>query len=359
MSDLTVNERKDVARTPEIVAAEIRTFSASMLNNAIEIGRRLVEAKEMVPYGEFGAWVARETGYSSSSANNFMRLYNEYGDMQGSLFGASLADPQTYGKLTVSKALELLALPAGEREEFVTENNVKEMSTRELRAAIRERDEAKKALQTSEARLADAQRTLSDSDKQITDLRQRLQEAQEDVKAADDQATENERALKAKIAELESRPVEVAVAEPDPAEIERRAAAMIEEAKGVAEAKVKTLEAEARAAEAEHEKRLKEMQDKAKAEREKLQAKLKKAEEKAAAAEKQGAEDVAPYKAEAEELRKKLALSGEEMVVFKLRFAAWQEAYRAMEAALDKLPEEQQEKCRAASKAQAERWVNT
>ena len=136
-------------RTPEIVAAEIRTFSASMLNNAIEIGRRLVEAKELLPYGEFGGWVTRETGYSSSSANNFMRLYLEYGDMQGSLFGATLADSQTYGKLTVSKALELLALPAGEREEFVAENNVEEMSTRELRAAIRERDEARKTCRRS------------------------------------------------------------------------------------------------------------------------------------------------------------------------------------------------------------------
>ena len=34
-------------RTLDMVAAEIRTFTASMLNNIIEIGRRMVEAKEM------------------------------------------------------------------------------------------------------------------------------------------------------------------------------------------------------------------------------------------------------------------------------------------------------------------------
>lgn len=41
-------------RTLEVVAAEIRTFTASMLHNIIEIGRRLCEAKELVPYPQPG-----------------------------------------------------------------------------------------------------------------------------------------------------------------------------------------------------------------------------------------------------------------------------------------------------------------
>ena len=77
-------------RTRDVVAAEIRTFTASMLNNIIEIGRRMCEAKEMLPYGKFGDWIKENTGYSRSTANNFMRVFQEYGSRQGSLFGATL-----------------------------------------------------------------------------------------------------------------------------------------------------------------------------------------------------------------------------------------------------------------------------
>ena len=326
-------------RTAEIVAAEIRAYTASMLNDAVEIGRRMVEAKELVPYGEFESWVERETGYSSSSASNFMRLYTEYGDPQGSLFGASLADPQTYGKLTKSKLLLLLSVPREERAEFVREAHAEELSVRELQAAIRERDEAKRAQ-------AEAEMELEASEKLRAELADEFAGTKAEIEAA-----------RRKIAELEARPVEVAVQEPDPDAIERRAAELANKAIEAKSAEAEAQTAALRAEKAEAEKKLKEARDKARAEREKLQAKLKEAEEKAAEAGKQDTGDAARYKAEAEELRKKLALSGEETVVFKLRFAAWQEAYAAMEAALDKLPEEQREKCRAAVKAQAERWA--
>ena len=85
-------------RTLDTIAAEIRVFTAGMLNNVIEIGRRMVEAKELVPYGQFGTWIKENTGYSVSTANNFMNLYMEYGSMQGSLFGAE-AESQTFGKV--------------------------------------------------------------------------------------------------------------------------------------------------------------------------------------------------------------------------------------------------------------------
>ena len=192
-------------RTLEVVAAEIRTFTASMLNNIIEIGRRLVEAKEMVPYGSFGAWVKENTGYSTSTANNFMRLYTEYGAAQGSLFGATVEDSQTFGKLSYTKALALLALPSGEREEFVRENDVEAMSTRELNEAIRERDEAKRQFEASE--------------KLRAELADELRGERADLEAA-----------RRQIQELENRPVEVAVQEPDPAEVEKKVEAAVDEA---------------------------------------------------------------------------------------------------------------------------------
>ena len=49
-------------KSPEVLAAEIRALTASMLANIIELGRRMCQAKEILPHGEFGAWVKEETG---------------------------------------------------------------------------------------------------------------------------------------------------------------------------------------------------------------------------------------------------------------------------------------------------------
>lgn len=344
-------------RSLEVIGAEIRALTSSMLTNIIEIGRRMVEAKELLPHGEFGPWIKENTGYSHSTANNFMRLFNEYGNPQQSLFGAEVENSQTFGKLSYTKALALLALPsAEEREAFVETHDVDAMSTRELEAAIRERDEARKALQTSEARLADTQRTLSETDKQVTELRGKLQQAWNDVQAADEQATENERELKARIAELESRPVEVAVQEPDPDAVEKRAVELANKAKeeleqqaakevGAAEEKA------AKAAEA-----LDRAKKQAKAEREKLEARLKEAEAKISAAGEADRAEAEKLRAEADALRKQLAMSSQKIVIFKLRFAAWQAAYHQMTEAFGALDADQQEKMRKAIRAQIQAW---
>ena len=61
-------------------------------------------------------------------------------------------------------------------------------------------------------------------------------------------------------------------------------------------------------------------------------------------------------RAEVDKLSKALAMSGEELVTFKLRFSAWQAAYGEMRAALLKVPDEQREKCEAAVKAVLSGW---
>ena len=180
-------------RTLEVIGAEIRTFTASMLNNIIEIGRRMCEAKELLEHGAFMPWIEEATGYSQSTANNFMRLYEEYGDKQGNLFGAELSNSQTFGNLTYSKALALLALPSGERETFVEAHDVDAMTTRELQAAIRERDEAKARAEKAEQGFDEALR--------------REKEANEKWNAADEEAEQ----LRERVKELEARPVDVAV----------------------------------------------------------------------------------------------------------------------------------------------------
>lgn len=171
-------------RTPEIVAAEIRQIADQtrkmVLNSSIEIGKRLCEAKEMVPHGEWTAWLEKNVDFSQSSANNFMKIYTEYGDIQGELWGAS-AKSQAFGNLSYSQAVALLAVPAEEREEFVKENHVEDMSTRELQEAIKARDEALAAKEKAEEKLeaseaendtlgAANKRIVKENDKLLKDL---------------------------------------------------------------------------------------------------------------------------------------------------------------------------------------------
>ena len=110
------------ARSIEVVTDEIKSLVSSaqsvMLGYAVEIGRRLVEAKDLLPHGEWGKWLREKVEFSQSSANNFMKLFEEYGDRQFTLFGAAVSNSQTFGNLSYTKALRLLAVPGEEREEF-------------------------------------------------------------------------------------------------------------------------------------------------------------------------------------------------------------------------------------------------
>ena len=198
-------------RTAEMVAAEINALTASMLGNIIEIGRRMCEVKEMLPYGEFGKWIKENTGYSSSTANNFMRLFQEYGAAQGCLFGAQV-ESQTFGKLSYSKALALLSLPAEDREKFVEENNVDDMSTRELQQAIRERDEALRRAEEAEQAgegsalaMAELQEKLDAAQTKIGNLERAEQEALNKFRDADQTAD----ALLEELEELKKQPAAV------------------------------------------------------------------------------------------------------------------------------------------------------
>ena len=242
---VSVQEAEIVAeRTPEIIAAEICQIKDQtrklVLNNSIEIGKRLCEAKEMVPHGEWGTWLERNVDYKQSTANKLMKIYEQYGAAQGELWGAS-AKSETFTNLTYSKALALLAVPEEEREEFVEKNDVESMSTRELQAAIKARDEAVKERDKAREELDEAIKNrekvidsyIKEEENKITKLQKDIELANKKLKI--EQEGHNammESAKKEKedqLAEIERLKAELAAAEakePEPteemqAEIER------------------------------------------------------------------------------------------------------------------------------------------
>lgn len=313
-------------RTLDMVAAEIRTFTASMLNNIIEIGRRMVEAKEMLPYGDFGKWIQENTGYSASTANNFMRIYTEYGAAQGSLFGGE-TECQTFGKLSYTKALALLALPAGEREAFVESHDVDAMSTRQLQKAIQERDAALQEAEGSALRI------------------QELEEARDKIAEAYRAAEQEKGQLRDQLRELEEKGAEPAAA--DPAEIEAAVdAALADQAKENAR-QMQELQEKLRSA-AIQEDELQKKLAKAKADLAEAKQKAKNAKAEGEAKYRSAADAA---KAEAEQLRKKLAMSDPATAEFKAHFATAQSELAACRRIAEDAPPEVREKLRSAMAA--------
>lgn len=180
-------------RDIKVVTAEVKELcqqarvTATMY--AIEIGRRLVEAKELLPHGAWGKWLEEEVSFSQSTANNFMQLFQEYGGEQISVFGA-VSNSETIAKLPYTKALKLLAVPAGEREEFAREVGAESLSVRQLEEAIRERDEAVRARKAAEAsvareiKLAVAE-AQNKADAAVLDLKAKVQAAEQKAAEAD------------------------------------------------------------------------------------------------------------------------------------------------------------------------------
>ena len=179
--DVPMAQQRDL----QTVTAEIRTLTQQAQKMAVsyivEIGRRLKEAKSLVSHGEWGEYLKNEVEYSQSTANNYMAIYEAYAADQLTLDGAE-AKSQTIGNLPYTKALKLLALPEEEREEFVRENDVEAMSTRELDKLIRERDEAKQRAAELEQQVAD-EAALK---KQLADAEAKAQKAKDAEKKAKD-----------------------------------------------------------------------------------------------------------------------------------------------------------------------------
>ena len=226
----------DIVRTPEIVAAEINSIKFQTRNvllfNSIEIGKRLTEAKEMMEHGQFGKWLAEAVDYSQSTANNLMKIYEQYGADQGALFGDN-SKSQTFGNLSYSQAVALLGIPAEEREQFIEDNNAAELSIRELKAKIKEYEEKNKQLDNANKNLNNilqgTQESFNKERVKTENLTAQLEEQKEAVKKADTKAREawdESEKLKNKVKELEdelNKPatVETAVVEKIPDEVQR------------------------------------------------------------------------------------------------------------------------------------------
>ena len=199
--------RLDTVRDIETITGEILEAKRVGGEAIITIGQRLIEAKALLSHGEWLPWLAEQVEYSERTAQKFMKIAKEY------------SNPSAVADLGFRKALQLLALPESEREEFLSETHqvngeekaVIDMTSRELEKAIKERDEARKAAEQAQAdtRAAqEARRSMEESLKVANSLmdRARMERMEAHERVAD---------LEKQLAELKAAPVEVAIATVD------------------------------------------------------------------------------------------------------------------------------------------------
>lgn len=224
-----------------------------LLQSSIEIGRRLLEAKELIGHGGWGDYL-KTLEFSPSTAQNLMRISKEYGDEQINIFGTSKT--QTFGNLSYSAAVALFAVPEAEREDFVEDNNItEETSIAELKEIIRRHeDEKQQLLQKSEQaegekkRLEQEFQKTAKQDEKIKKLEEKNKQLksqvgkipEEELKKINDEAYEKAKQQAAE--ELEA-------AREKAAQLEEALASAEKQAKAAAQAEIQ--QAQARAAELE------------------------------------------------------------------------------------------------------------
>lgn len=179
---ITVPVRDINTITSEIhyIQNDVQQYAAQ---GALKIGERLCEAKELLGHGEFLPWIKDEFGWTDRTAQKLMAVYREFGDSQKSLFGPEI-NTKTYSDLPVSKLYLLISVPESEREDFVKENNVAEMSVREMEKLLREKKEAEDESREAHAelnKLADKYAALSAV---ASEQEKELKAAQADVSAS-------------------------------------------------------------------------------------------------------------------------------------------------------------------------------
>ena len=157
------------------IAVEInvikRRAAEGLLKDAIEIGRLLCEAKEAVPFGAWGDWLRDNVAYSTSTANDMMRLYNEQERAaQLDLFGEN--GFEMFEGLAPSKVVELMRLPSAERKAFVESHDVADMSVREIKKEIKAereaREKAEAEVSTLKGQVADAKQAAADAQRKAS-----------------------------------------------------------------------------------------------------------------------------------------------------------------------------------------------
>ena len=225
-------------RTLDEIKISIRAHSRMAAESILQIGRDLMEAKQIAGHGGWLPFL-QEIGFKPSTAENWMKLSREIEP------GSALA------ALPYSKALALLSLPAEEREDFARENEADTKSAAELRRLIEERNKAAEAANAESNRANEAEKQLEQARRSADYYAAQAGQIEKERQDAERRAQELARELERKAdAPVQIKTVEI---EKAPADYEQLKQRMQWADKNVDDAMQAAIAAEQRAQQAEEE----------------------------------------------------------------------------------------------------------
>ena len=131
-------------RTIETIEGEIQVLKSQTAQNIVEIGKRLIEAKGMLQHGQWQPWLEHNAQFSYRTAARFMQVAERF------------ANVSALAGLEASKVYALLDVAPDQLEGFVEQNDVENLSARQLQDAV-------KAQKAAEARVAQLAMDLEDA----------------------------------------------------------------------------------------------------------------------------------------------------------------------------------------------------
>lgn len=243
-----VEERKEetvkAVRNLDTIAGEINTIKQQarsyITNSCIEIGARLTEAKRLIGHGNWSKWLEESVDYSERTAQNLMKIYRAFGveGNQGKLFGKEL-DAEQVKELNYTQMTALLKIrDDDERVEFMEEHReeLKDMSTRELEAKIKELNEAKEKAEEGRKKAEETadflRKSASEADRKAKESIDRLETARNQAEAEGEFARQQAAKLRAELEEEKNKPVATAVVKEVPEDMKQEMAALKKELEG-------------------------------------------------------------------------------------------------------------------------------
>lgn len=180
MNELANTSTQEVA-VLDGLALQARALRMTINMNMWELARVFLEAKELLPHGEFGKWVQENADVSERTAQDMMAAYKRFG-----------GKPQFQG-LGQAKTFKLLPLPAGTEDKFLEEHDLQAMTAREVQEAVKqaraeaqaEIDRERQARMDAEQRALDAENRPAQIPPELTEelaaSRQKVAETQAEM----------------------------------------------------------------------------------------------------------------------------------------------------------------------------------
>lgn len=212
-------------KSTEILTAEANNLWEQMeaigafgLMLAAQAGQRLNVIKERIPHGEWENWCNDNLKFSYRKASRLMNLAQKTSD-ENSIF----SNLPTLADIEISKVYELLAAPEEAAKEVIENNDLSDITVRELREELKKSKEALKsrdydleALQESIRTLEAEKESLIEASKEAESDNQKIEKIEQNLRATEEKLKVVEEKLKkekAKAKEAEAKAVEKTKAE--------------------------------------------------------------------------------------------------------------------------------------------------